>query len=285
LEPGTATDYTYLLTQHIAGAADYVQFRHDGVALLTALGRLQEGKRITASEARQLAPAIDWPRQPPPPQTASEIEWDAFARIIQQEPRDWNAEYEQFFEEHVAHTDAVFRSVGLDTPDDQTLIVHLSRLCPYFLDLAAFPIFLPIHKGIEQVRLRSRGAPITAEGLVVYDPQWTKPDYAAFGYPGLITNGPYVVHEWSFKRRLTLQVNPYYRDSTSIDCRAIDMLVYENPNAAIMAYESGDVDFLPSMVVSYDHELARLACPVGRKARLQIMPGDGHSVPDFQLRE
>jgi oligopeptide transport system substrate-binding protein len=37
------------------------------------------------------------------------------------------------------------------------------------------------------------------------------------------------------------------------------MLVYDNTSAALMAYEAGDVDFLPSMDVPYDHEIARLA--------------------------
>jgi len=95
--------------------------------------------------------------------------------------------------------------------------------------------------------------------LVGYDPQWTKPDYHRNGYPGLITNGPYQVTEWRFKRRVRLTVNPFFRAADEIACRTIDMLVYDNLSAAIMAYEAGDLDFLPSMDVPYDHEIARLA--------------------------
>src|SRR3972149_2224854 len=36
MEPGTATDYTFLFTDHIAGAAEYVPWRHETVAVLTA---------------------------------------------------------------------------------------------------------------------------------------------------------------------------------------------------------------------------------------------------------
>jgi oligopeptide transport system substrate-binding protein len=143
--------------------------------------------------------------------------------------------------------------------DDRTLVVQLCQPCPYFLDLAAFPIFLPCHESIELLRERDRGAPITAEGLVVYDPQWTKPDYHRNQYPGLITNGPYRVGDWTFKRRVRLTVNPHHRLARAISCRTVDMLVYENISASIMAYEAGEVDFLPAMDVPYDHEIARLA--------------------------
>ncbi|MFQ5592326.1 MAG: peptide ABC transporter substrate-binding protein, partial [Phycisphaerae bacterium] len=91
------------------------------------------------------------------------------------------------------------------------------------------------------------------------DPQWTKPDYRRNGYGGLVTNGPYRLAEWTFKRRVRLTVNPCYRAGGDIRCSSIDMLVYENASAALMAYEAGDVDFLPGMDVPYDHEIARLA--------------------------
>ena len=49
------------------------------------------------------------------------------------------------------------------------------------------------------------------------------------------------------------------------------MLVFENSNVALMAYEAGDVDFLPSMAVSYDHEIARLV-RTGRRDDFHLCP-------------
>jgi len=168
-------------------------------------------------------------------------------------------EWKRRFAEHAAQRDGRFAQVGLRAMDARRLEVRLERPCSYFLDLCAFATLLPIHASIELLRTDYNGTGITREGLVVYDPQWTKPDYHKNRYPGLITNGPYVVEAWTFKRRLRMKANPCFRDRDRLGCRTIDMLVHRDLNTAIMAYEAGDLDFLPEMSVSYDHELARLA--------------------------
>jgi oligopeptide transport system substrate-binding protein len=109
------------------------------------------------------------------------------------------------------------------------------------------------------MRLGFEGAPITEEGLVIYDPQWTKPVAGANGYPGLITNGAYRLADWKFKRRARLIANPFVRDDMAPACRIVDMAVIPSIDAAILAYEGGSVDFLPAMDVPYDHEIARLS--------------------------
>jgi oligopeptide transport system substrate-binding protein len=54
-------------------------------------------------------------------------------------------------------------------------------------------------------------------------------------------------------------VNPYVHGAGDIDCRTIDMFSIENLNTGIIAYEAGDVDFLPDMSVSYEPELVALS--------------------------
>ena len=267
MEPGTATDYTFLFTDHIAGAAEYVRRRRDAVAALTNLSRLRAGWRIDAEQARALArhaiylqiQSASGSLSANGPEGDPEVVGRLRARRLNRLKLDWSRFYDQVFEEHVRRFEALFATVGIEAVDEQTLVVQLVRPCPYFLDLTAFPSFLPCHKSIERLREGYRGAPITAEGLVAYDPQWTKPDYHRNGYPGLITNGPYRLFDWKFKRRARLATNPYHRHAADIACRTIDMVVYDNPSAAIMAYEAGRVDFLPAMDVPYDHEIARLA--------------------------
>jgi oligopeptide transport system substrate-binding protein len=267
MEPGTATDYAYLFAEHVSGAEEYVQWRRNTAGALTALHRLREGWGVDARQGRALAQHSIFRHIQDrtdgalivPVRDADESEWEMLAARLSDVRADWNTLYDHVFEEHVQALDVRFESVGIRTTDDRTLVVQLARPCPYFLDLTAFPIFLPCHRSIELLRERYRGSPITKEGLTVYDPQWTKPDYHHNGYPGLITNGPYKLADWIFKRRALLTVNPYYRAAGTITCRSVEMLVFENINAAIMAYEAGDVDFLPAMDVPYDHEIARLA--------------------------
>jgi oligopeptide transport system substrate-binding protein len=267
MEPGTATDYTFLFSDNLVGAAEYVRWRREAVAVLTPLARLREGWGIDPQQAeavrrhpvfnsirpvvKQAEPRLDEDRR--------ETDALALARQLEAAPVDWEAVHERVFDAHASQLDARFQKVGVSAVGDRTLEVRLLKLCPFLLDLAAFPIFLPCHESLELLRERYRDAPLTAQGLVVYDPQWTKPDYRRNGYPGLITNGPYRLADWIFKRRARLSVNPHYHGAETIAARTVDMLVYENISAAIMAYEAGDVDFLPAMNVPYDHEIARLA--------------------------
>ena len=265
IEPGTAADYAFLLTDRVVGASAYAAWRNQGVGVLAPLSRLAGGWRIDEDQVRALVadPAV---RErvavvgvPVPDGDHDPSAWSVFAEAINDAKLAWPGIHEEIFARHAGQLDAEFSKVGLETPDEHTLVVRLTEPCPFFLDLTAFPVLSPCHKSIERLRRRHRGAAITAEGLVVYDSQWTKPDYHAGGYPGLITNGPYRLADWKFKRRARLVVNPFFRDAKAIACRTVDMLVYDDVNAAIMAYEAGLVDFLPSMDVAYDHEIARLA--------------------------
>lgn len=263
MEPGTATDYVFLFADHLAGADDYVRWRQEGVAVLTALSRARGGWKLLPEQARNLIHgplgvglASGIPRALV---DAANDDGKQLADALYAAPVDWRALHERTWREHLSQLDQRFAAVGVRAIDDNTLMVRLKRPCPYLLDLTSFPSFLPCHASIELLRRGFSGGPITEQGLVAYDPEWTKPDYRRGGYPGLITNGPYRLAEWVFKRHARLEVNPFYRDAASIRCRTVDMLVYENLNAALMAYEAGDVDFLPAMDVPYDHEIARLA--------------------------
>lgn len=218
IEPGSAGDYAFFILDTVAGARDYYEWRQQNTALLTEL-------------------------------------WQSVSTTS---TADAQRRHSESLRAHVEEMDHRFAGVGVEAIDDGTLEVRLIRPCAYFLDLCAFVTLLPCHQSIARLRERYLDTPITAQGLVVYDHQWTKPDYQANDYPGLITNGPYRMTEWVFKRRARLEANPYYWDAESITCRTIDMVVYDDLNTALLAYESGDLDFLPDMQVDYDHELVRL---------------------------
>lgn len=255
IEPGTAGDYAFFITDHVTGAREYYDWRNRNVAVLTALDRLARGWEVDEEAARLLIESGAIHELVDPAANSQ----PSAAQVIAALDLDWASIYRRCFDRHAGQLDARFTAVGLETPNDHTLRVTLTRPCPYFLDLCAFAAMLPCHRSIELLREGAGDTGLTPEGLVVYDPQWTKPDYRANGYPGLITNGPYRLTEWTFKRRLRLEANPFYCDGESVACQTIDMLVYTDLNTALMAYERGDVDFLPDMSVEYDHKLVELA--------------------------
>ena len=264
MEPGTAADYSFLFTEHIAGAAQYVRWRTQGVGVLTALSRLARGYPIDPEDGPRIAGwepfatvAADAGVVRPGPD-AGDTPWHKWAERVSTLPVDWDGLFQTAFQRHADEMDARFAEVGIAAPHPDTFVVRLTRPCPYFLDLTAFATMVPCHRSIELLRGHHLGRALTPEGLVVYDPQWTKPE-ARDDYPGLITNGAYRLAAWKFKRFVRLEVNPHCKGAANITCRTVDMAVYQDVGTAIMAYEAGDLDFLPAMDVPYEHEIARLA--------------------------
>lgn len=144
-----------------------------------------------------------------------------------------------------AEIDLMFASTGgLETPDPMTLIVHLERPVPYFLDLLAFGPFLPVHAA-------------SVDRFVDLDPEtgtehqrsgWTKP-------PNLVGNGPYVLERWRFKRDMRLARNPYFRDPALAVSDSIGVAFIEDPNTALLAFQSGAADWHGDLEVGYIGDL------------------------------
>lgn len=287
IEPGTAADYAFFLTDTVSGASEYASWRSEAVAVLTALARRAQGWPLNPEQNSLLArspiaqPVRDalsergrsfaphHPQEGSPSDTGIQSDFNRF-------DLPWSSLHETVLRRHTLEMEERFRFVGLQAPDPHTFIVRLHRPVAYFADLVAFPTLSPIHESIERLREHTRfdhstavpsslehadatTVPLTPEGLVTYDPQWTKPDYHAHGYPGLVTNGPYRLTAWAFKRSVRIEVNPFHRDATRIACRVIEAVVIEDPNAALLAYEAGDVDFIPSLETPYDHVLFQWA--------------------------
>ncbi len=189
---------------------------------------------------------------------------NAFVASLSALPHD-SAERTRLLKAHAGEMDRRFQRVGLSASRENVLTVQLVRPCPYFLDLCTFATMLPIHASIEQLRASQNGINLTNEGLVAYDPQWTKPNYRRNGYTGVVTNGAYAVESWSFKRFLRMRVNSFHRDAETIECQTVDMVVIGDLNSAMLAYERGDLDFLPETETAYVHELVRLATTGERK--------------------
>ena len=265
LEPGVSADYAFFLTDYIAGATEYADWRRSGVAVLSLLLRLRDDDNLNEAEWARLLAKSSRPHWISflDRESARDVDSDALtpreaSRRLQARPIDWADVHRKVLRRHADDMESRFDQVDVRPLADKTLRVTLRQPCPYILDLLAFPVFLPIHESIELSRDRPHGEPVTEEGLVIYDPQWTKP--AAFmNGSGLTTNGPYRLEEWTFRMRVRLSANPHYHSAADVRCKTVEMLMMENINASLMAYENGQVDLLTDLGVPYVHEITRLA--------------------------
>lgn len=136
--------------------------------------------------------------------------------------------------------EAFDQMVGVRAVDDRTLVVELERPTPYFIDLTSFPIYFPMYEPLvsayervdpQTARLRSR-------------PDWTKP-------PALITNGPFRLVTWDFKREMRLEANTHWHGKDRLAISSIAMPTIEEPNAQVLAFVTGAVDYVTDVLPAY----------------------------------
>ncbi|MBN1846725.1 MAG: peptide ABC transporter substrate-binding protein, partial [Sedimentisphaerales bacterium] len=221
IEPGTAKDYKFFLLDNIEGAKDYYQWRSRAVRLLTILRDLQQDKAIPPADWQWLDDQLD-------PDGRTDDSWSDLADRIRQE--------------HLEQMDQHFARVGIEVVDPHRLRVTLTRPVSYMLSLFAWVTFMPAHRSVEL--LREDDPALSDLTLCSYDSQWTKPDYHHKGYPGLITNGPFYLADWQFKRHLLLKKNPHYWDRDRVPAESIMARIILEKNTAWLSYERGEVDWL-----------------------------------------
>jgi oligopeptide transport system substrate-binding protein len=149
-----------------------------------------------------------------------------------------------------------FGSVGEKAIDDQTIEVTLNDPVPFFPSLLAFPPYFPMNE-------RSMHDFLEEDGLH-YKLDFTRP-------PHLVTNGPYRLAEWTFKRRLRMVASDYYWNRASVKSRVIDQIYAEDGTAAFRTYERGDVDWLAEL----DSDLASQILKHGHRDDLHVFPAFG----------
>ncbi len=126
-------------------------------------------------------------------------------------------------------------TVGIETPDDRTLIVRLKQPTAYFNELAAFTPFAPVHEASVADTVE-----VNADtGVVTKDPgYWQDPER-------LIGNGPYRLSTNQPKVRMILDASPTYHGAAEVANARIVMEVDASPTGALLRYERGGVDWYP----------------------------------------
>ena len=110
--------------------------------------------------------------------------------------------------------------------DGKTLTVKLVAPCAYFLDLAAFPAYLPVPQA--QVE--------AAEGWETNPGAWA-------AEAGFVTNGAYTMTSWKHEESIVLTKNDNYWRADEVTIPEIDLMLSADDTAIFSAYNSGDLDF------------------------------------------
>jgi oligopeptide transport system substrate-binding protein len=186
---------------------------------------------------------------------------------------------EAYEEAYAARIDAVgkgqpappapdFSAVGEKVVDPQTFIVTLEHPVIFFPALCAFPPFFPMH----EPSMRPFATVDHATGQTTYSQDFTRP-------PNLVSNGPYRLAEWSFKRRLRMIGNDFYWDRANVRSKVIDQLYGDEPVSAFREYESGAVDWLSDVDPSLSGDMVKQ----GGRPDLHIFPGFGTYFYEFNV--
>lgn len=176
---------------------------------------------------------------------------------------------EEYFEACKDNKPADFSTVEMRKLDDHTLRVTLKHAVPYFPDVVAFPPYFPLNR--KSMQRFERPVPGKPERLPTYDPAFIRP-------PHFVTNGPYRLKAWEFKKRVLMEASEHYWDRKNVKSRVIEQVVMENnPLGEFLRYETGAVDLLleaPAEQVGAFLEQARHD-PAKKRKDLHVFPAFG----------
>lgn len=130
--------------------------------------------------------------------------------------------------EAIYNGEAEMESLGLETPDDYTLIFHLGTPCVFFLDLLRLPVYLPS----------------SAAYADSTDSGWDKDPERS------LANGPFRLTEYVPQQYFVLEKNEEYWDSENIDLDRITYKFFDSQQSMAAAYETGEVDVAPGLLDS-----------------------------------
>lgn len=114
--------------------------------------------------------------------------------------------------------------------DGKTLTVELETPCAYFLDLAAFPTYFPVHQA----------------SVEAADPDGTNPGAWALE-AGFVCNGAYTLTQWNHNSSMVYEKNPYYHRADEVTIERQEFMLSSDSTATFAAYNAGDLDFIDSI--------------------------------------
>ncbi len=121
-------------------------------------------------------------------------------------------------------------ALAVKAVDDSTLEVTLTNPCPYFLDLTAFPTFMPVHQA----------------SVEAANPDGTNPGAWA-QEAGFVCNGAYTLDSWAHEESMVYVKNPNYYDAANVTMDTLEFMLSADDTAIYAAYNNGDLDFIDTV--------------------------------------
>ncbi len=174
--------------------------------------------------------------------------------------------------------------------DDHTIVVELEHRVPYFLDQLALAVCSPVYKpsvegwdvasgeyarAVDDGWQNTKPPPMNQRKWVSIDKSTGKIKQKYFwARPGsLVSNGPFYLEGWRYKRDMRMERNPYYHSPEITTLNSIQAITISDPNTAVLAFESGEIDWLSSVNVDYQTDMLEQKNSGARK--------NIHSFPTF----
>jgi oligopeptide transport system substrate-binding protein len=131
-----------------------------------------------------------------------------------------------------------FKQVGVHAPAPLTLVVDLQRPTPFFLQLAASPVMLPLRR----------------DGVERYGDSFTEAGH-------LLSNGAYQLAKWQHEEKIELTPNPYFYEKDPAQrpgVKTIDMMMINDANTSVVMYENNELDFIETSTSMPSFDVRRL---------------------------
>jgi oligopeptide transport system substrate-binding protein len=196
--------------------------------------------------------------------------------------------------------DAFNTTVAIRVINDLTIQIELVQQVPYFLDQLALavcsPVFRPSVEGwrvndATRLKMINNGwhtvnpPPMSDRRWISIDEHsgrikqqylWARPN-------SLIGNGPFVLSRWRYKRDMRLTRNPYYHDPALTTIDSIQAITIADANTAVLAFETGQVDWLSGVNVDYQSDMLDQK-KAGTRDNIHAFPTFGTDFFSFNCR-
>ncbi|TGD95794.1 peptide ABC transporter substrate-binding protein [Methylobacterium nonmethylotrophicum] len=115
-------------------------------------------------------------------------------------------------------------AVGVAAPDPLTVVITLAQPTPYFVELMTHQASLPVHR----------------PSLARFG--------AAFTRPGNhVSNGAYLLQDFSPNDRITATRNPHFRDAAAVAIPQVEYIPTPDLAAAVRRFAAGEIDSLDDL--------------------------------------
>jgi oligopeptide transport system substrate-binding protein len=110
-------------------------------------------------------------------------------------------------------------ALGVEAPNDATLVVHLEHPAPYLAELVDHEVAWPVPRHM----------------ILKYGSAWARPEH-------YVSNGPYVVKAWIPNDHVTLVKNPRFYDAAHVKIDTVNYYALVDAEAALREFRAGQFD-------------------------------------------